>query len=77
MIYAHVPSGGMGVSLGSEWFAQAVAAVLAPASLLRNLGGRPSLQTRISVLKLQITYDIRLLYRTFPIKWNRAKLCSR
>lgn len=30
----------------------------------------------MTVPKLQTRSDIRLLYRTFPSKWNNAKLCS-
>lgn len=66
----------MGVSLDLVCFFRAIATVLFLASLLRNLEDRPSLKTRLSIEVPKRKCDIRLLYKTFPIKWKSSRFCS-
>lgn len=45
--------------------------------VVEELGGSPfPVNAHFSIGAPDEAYDVRLLYRTFPIKWNRAKLCS-
>jgi len=62
MLYGHGTSGEMEVSLDSECFVRVIVAVLSPASLLRNSGGRPSLTMVILVLRLQTEGTTHVCY---------------